>query len=461
MLKTALRDEVALMEPFPRALIDRSRVIVEANIALEAWASRHSGTLVGMPLANVLGVDDDELAAALATGNPGGFRLASTTHSYQETHSSIVIRAVRIFDGHTIVAFDPELAAVGDQTRALGLRESQRLQLLLTASVAFANTRSERELGELLSETARRAFNATACSVHTGEEGSYALVAGENMLAAVWPQDAPPRARTTVQLGHVVTIEGPDEADLILPGIGLGEIFRRAGVHAVIGAPIIEDGTPFGAFACYFDQPRTFDDQAVPLAEALAQLAGQVLVRLRLEARLRRAAMLDEVTGLPNRRLFDENVQQTQRAPAEQIAVLFVDLDGFKAVNDNLGHATGDAVLKEVAERLSNVFRPEDSIARYGGDEFIAALHVADTADAVALADRARAAIAEPFRRLPPEFDITASVGIAITDADDTGTSIDQLIRAADQAMYAAKRDGGDRAIVFDSRARTPSGRNF
>lgn len=440
------------MQPFPRALIDRSRVIVDANIALEVWASRPTGTLVGMPLAGVLGVDDDELAAALATGNPGGVRLASTTHSYQETRSSIVIRAVRISGGHTIVAFDPELAAVGDQTRALGLRESERLQLLLSASVAFANTRSEEELGELLSETARRAFNANACSVHTGEEGTYALVAGVNMLAAVWPDDAPPRAGTTVQLGRVITIETPDEADTVVPGIGLGDIFRRAGVFSVIGAPIIEDGTPFGAFACYFDQPRTFDDQAVPLAEALAQLAGQVLVRLRLEARLRRAAMLDEVTGLPNRRLFDENLQQTQRAPAEQIAVLFVDLDGFKAVNDTLGHSTGDAVLKEVAERLTHVFRQEDSIARYGGDEFIAALHVADTADAIELADRARVAIAQPFRGIPAGLDITASVGIAITDGDAAGASIDQLIRLADQAMYAAKRGGGDRAIVFDAR---------
>ncbi len=445
-------DEVARMAPFPRAVINSSRVIVDANVALEVWASRPAGTLVGMPLASVLGVDDDALTAALATGNTGGIRLASTTHGYQEARSSIVIRAVRISGARTIVAFDPELSAVGEQTRALGRRESERLQLLLSASVAFANTRSEEELGELLSETARRAFNANACSVHTGEAGNYTLVAGENRLADVWPDDAPPRGLIALQLGHVVTVETPDDADRLVPGVGLGEVFRRAGVFSVIGAPIVEDGTPFGAFACYFDQHRTFDDQAVPLAEALAQLAGQVLVRLRLEGRLRRAAMLDEVTGLPNRRLFDENLQLTQRAPAEQIAVLFVDLDGFKAVNDNLGHSTGDAVLKEVAERLTAVFRQEDSIARYGGDEFIAALHVADTADAIELADRARAAIARPFRGLPPGLDITASVGIAITEAGVDGPPTDHLIRLADQAMYAAKRGGGDRAIVFDAR---------
>ncbi|WP_426519107.1 diguanylate cyclase domain-containing protein [Diaminobutyricibacter sp. McL0618] len=440
------------MAPFPRALINSSRVIVDANVALEVWASRSPGTLVGMPLASVLGVDDDALTAALATGNTGGIRLASTTHGYQEARSSIVIRAVRISGARTIVAFDPELSAVGDQTRALGRRESERLQLLLSASVAFANTRSEEELGELLSETARRAFNASACSVHTGEEGNYTLVAGENRLADVWPDDAPPRGRVALQLGQVVTVETPDDADRLVPGVGLGEVFRRAGVFSVIGAPIIEDGTPFGAFACYFDQHRTFDDQAVPLAEALAQLAGQVLVRLRLEGRLRRAAMLDEVTGLPNRRLFDENLQLTQRAPTEQIAVLFVDLDGFKAVNDNLGHSTGDAVLKEVAERLTGVFRQEDSIARYGGDEFIAALHVANTADAIELADRARAAIARPFLGLPAGLEITASVGIAITEAGVDGPPTDHLIRLADQAMYAAKRGGGDRAIVFDAR---------
>ncbi|MFE4468908.1 diguanylate cyclase [Leifsonia sp. NPDC056824] len=433
------------MQPFPRALVDRSHTIVDANMALEVWASRQSDKLVGTPLANVLGVDPDELAAALATGNPGGIRLASSAHGYQETRSSVVIRAVRISGGHTIVAFDPELAAVGERTVALGRRESDRLQLLLAASVAFAKTRTEEELGELLSETARRAFNATACSVHTGEPGNYELVAGEALLEAEWPEDA---RDESVQLGSVVTIQSPAEADVVAPGLGLSGVFERSGVSAIIGVPIIEDDILYGAFACYFDQPRAFDDQAVPLAEALAQLAGQVLVRLRLEARLRRAAMLDEVTGLPNRRLFDENLQQTERAHADQVAVLFVDLDGFKAINDTLGHAAGDTVLKEVAERLSRVFRQEDMIARYGGDEFIAALHVADTTDALELADRARVAIAEDFAGIPPELSITASVGIAITD-DVAGQSIDHLIRLADQAMYAAKRGGGDQAVVY------------
>lgn len=159
--------EVARMQPFPRALIDRSHVVLDANVALEVWAARPAAELVGTPLATVLGVDEGELSAALATGNPGGIRLGSTAHGYQGTRSSVVIRAVRVSGGRTIVAFDPELAAVGERTQALGQRESDRLQLLLSASVAFAKTRSELELGELLSETARRAFNATACSVHT------------------------------------------------------------------------------------------------------------------------------------------------------------------------------------------------------------------------------------------------------------------------------------------------------
>lgn len=441
-----LLDEVANMQPFPRALIDRSRVVVDANLALEVWASRPAESLVGMPLSAVLGVDAEELEAALATGNPGGIRLASTAHGYQGTRSSVVIRAVRISGGHTIVAFDPELAAVGERTAALGRRESERLQLLLSASVAFAKTQTEKELGELLSETARRAFNATACSVHTGEPGNYTLVAGENLLQAEWPKDAPEGA---VQLGRVMTVQTPAEADTAAPGLGLSTVFERAGVSAVIAVPIIEEGALYGAFACYFDQPRTFDDQAVPLAEALAQVAGQVLVRLRLEARLRRAAMLDQVTGLPNRRLFEENVQETERVQADRVAVLFIDLDRFKAINDTLGHAAGDTVLKEVAERLSRVFRQEDMIARYGGDEFIAALHVTDTSDAIELADRVRAAIAEDFAGLPAELNITASVGIALTDGRGADQSIDQLIRLADQAMYAAKRGGGDQAVVY------------
>jgi diguanylate cyclase (GGDEF)-like protein len=216
----------------------------------------------------------------------------------------------------------------------------------------------------------------------------------------------------------------------------------------VLAAPITSEDEQLGAFVCYFDQPRTFDEQAVPLAEALAKLAAQVFVRIRLESQIRRAAMLDEITGLPNRRLFEESFAGAHPSPAEQTAVLFLDLDGFKNVNDKLGHAQGDQVLQQVAERLKTVFRQEDSIARYGGDEFIAAFRVPSPDEAHELADRARVVIAEPYPGLPADIRVTASIGIAVASVDLSVAPIDRLVRLADQAMYAAKSRGGNQITL-------------
>lgn len=437
-----MHDEIARFAPFPLVVVSRSHTIDEANEPFANWARRRADDLVGVGVAEVLGTSDETLAAALAGDNRDGIPLQLSGGG------SVIIRATRISEARTIIALDPAWdvdRSPAGLTRSLGQRERDRLQLLLSASVAFANTQSERELGELLSETARRAFNASACSVHTGEAGNYTLVAGDNRLEAFWPDTSPQRGQLTVQLGRVVLIESPESGDAEMPGFGIGDTLRRAGVCSVLASPISDAEAPLGAFVLYFDQPRTFDGQAVPLAEALAQLAAQVFVRLRLEAQIRRAAMMDEVTGLPNRRLFEENMQQARATSSERAAVLFLDLDGFKSVNDTLGHAMGDTILQQVADRLRHVFRQEDSIARYGGDEFIAAFHVSDQTDAIELADRARAAIAAPFSVLPPELSLTASIGVAVAAEDHP---IDGLIRLADQAMYVAKAQGGDQAII-------------
>ena len=162
--------------------------------------------------------------------------------------------------------------------------------------------------------------------------------------------------------------------------------------------------------------------------------------------------MHDEVTGLPNRRLIEEDVTRTLFQDYSALTVIFIDIDGFKAVNDLLGHAAGDALLHEIGQRLRGVIRESDVLGRFGGDEFIAVAAVDSVGDAAALADRIRAAIAEPYADLPPVLSITASVGV-VTVGNDGAPVMDQLIRAADHAMYEAKMAGGDRVAV----ARTAS----
>ncbi|MDP9407699.1 MAG: EAL domain-containing protein [Actinomycetota bacterium] len=157
---------------------------------------------------------------------------------------------------------------------------------------------------------------------------------------------------------------------------------------------------------------------------------------------LQRASLHDELTGLPNRRLLADRTGQALRSAsrrAERCGVLVLDLDRFKEINDTLGHAYGDALLKQLAERLTGVLREQDTLARLGGDEFallLPGLH--STEDAAAAAQRVLDAIAEPFVVDDVTLDVEGSIGIAV--APDHGRDADVLMRCADVAMYEAKQ---------------------
>jgi diguanylate cyclase (GGDEF)-like protein len=242
----------------------------------------------------------------------------------------------------------------------------------------------------------------------------------------------------------VVKLTSAAEADLMLPGIGIA--YEKAGVHAVIAVPIMDRSDPIGVVACYFTHPREFDEQADPLARALAQQAAQAFIRIRLSDELRRAAMRDALTGLPSRRLFEEQMERALARQTDLSAVLFIDLDGFKAINDRLGHTAGDELLGQVGDRLRRVFREDDAVARWGGDEFIAVFEVHDRAAAIQLAERAREVLAEPFAS-PLGAQVTASIGLVLSSIQD-GVAVERLIRLADQAMYSAKAAGGNQVVL-------------
>src|SRR5665648_243722 len=155
----------------------------------------------------------------------------------------------------------------------------------------------------------------------------------------------------------------------------------------------------------------------------------------------------DPLTGLPNRTLFVDRLEQSLAAAARSghlVAVSFIDLDAFKRVNDTLGHAAGDRLLQEVAERLSAVVRPNDTVARFAGDEFLVLTVGAPGGLPVALADRLLGALHEPPLRAGAET-VTASMGLAVSYE---GVAPEQLLREADAAMYHAKRAGPQRGVV-------------
>ncbi|HEY2735678.1 MAG TPA: diguanylate cyclase [Polyangiales bacterium] len=182
----------------------------------------------------------------------------------------------------------------------------------------------------------------------------------------------------------------------------------------------------------------------------LVRSLRQARERKRCNQRLTDLARTDPVTGLANRSGFNQRIAAAlSRARRQQrrLAVMFLDLDGFKEVNDRFGHSAGDELLKMVGARLSAVVRDYDAVARLGGDEFALLIEdIGDDVDPTEFADRVIAALAEPIASNGAHHVLTASMGVAIYP--EAGLAAEQLLNAADQAMYVAKRRGRNRYFV-------------
>jgi diguanylate cyclase (GGDEF)-like protein len=192
--------------------------------------------------------------------------------------------------------------------------------------------------------------------------------------------------------------------------------------------------------------------------EILADTQADLVVSQQEERDARRRALHDSRTGLPNRDLFDDrlsNAISLARRHDWTLAVLFLDLDGFKKINDMHGHAAGDSVLKEVARRLSLHSRDEDTVCRNGGDEFLYLLvNPRGKTNIERIASLVCANIAEPIAVGGWQFVVNASIGVAVYPGD--GATGDELIRSADTAMYRAKKHEGG-CEFFDQVEKEPA----
>jgi diguanylate cyclase (GGDEF)-like protein/PAS domain S-box-containing protein len=287
-----------------------------------------------------------------------------------------------------------------------------------------------------------------------------------------------PMPRATAVFGPTFDGLGPVRADDVTkdPRYGLSAPYHgmppgHLKVVSYLAVPVVSrSGEVHGGL--FFGHPEVgvFTERGERLASGIAAHAAIAIDNARLyqgaqseltarrhaEAELAHQATHDHLTGLPNRALLQDRLGQAvahlDRGEGA-VAVLLLDLDRFKVVNDSLGHAAGDRILIGVAARLLGAVRPGDTVARLGGDEFVVVcddLH--GELDAVGLADRVASAFADPFVVENQVLNVSASIGIAL--ARDESASPEALLRDADSVMYRAKARGGNRWEIFDATLR-------
>jgi diguanylate cyclase (GGDEF)-like protein len=301
----------------------------------------------------------------------------------------------------------------------------------------------QRQPADLVEQAARAIIDALAADAATYveiEPGSAELVL-RTVFTRAGPDAGPGTIRCqpddpllrAIAAGHLVVDDGAR-----LPFRWVGEL------RSALLMPVRIDERVRGVLCAYCRKPEAFAADEMNFMRATSSVLSSALQRIDSEARLAYLAQFDPLTGLPNRALLADRLSQTivqAKRRDTPVAVLFIDLDGFKAVNDTLGHAGGDQLLKEVAARLQAAVRTGDTVARISGDEFAIVLpELVRPEDAALVAQKVIESLGESLPVQDSEIFVTASVGIAAFPAD--GADADTLIGAADAAMYRAKQTG-------------------
>lgn len=348
-----------------------------------------------------------------------------------------------LLDDPAVGALVANVRDVTDQVRYQGQLEAgeRRVRALVDiGNLALEGGPLDVLFNQVLEAVRDRLDVANGAIVRFESSGEYTVMATTNaqMSARLYDSGSRCPIASTAQLKGrsavwSVEVDGPG----LLPIAGDPTIGRAAVV------PIKPAEGRDGVLAAYSADSTGFTTEDVAFLESLANILAAALSRRNIEEELRRQAVQDGLTGLPNRVLLMDRLG-TALARLERsngaVGVLFVDIDNFKLVNDSLGHSTGDAVVAALATRLREATRPSDTVARFGGDEFVIISEGTDHETTRELAERLRTTIGSPLAINGELTSVTGSIGYAVTS--DPGASAEAIMANADMAMYAAKQSG-------------------
>jgi diguanylate cyclase (GGDEF)-like protein len=413
------------------------------------------------------GCTDEEaesLAAEILAPEPddhGGARLIVEVASGRRVYgrlAAVYDEGVSFFETErNLLASYARLAAAAlDGATALEESRSQTAtaQALLGLARQLVAVGDEREMAQRLVHAVPTIVSCEMAGVCLWDPAAQGLrvtaVHGVSPSAAAVLESLVITQHDTAQLTAMVDQPGARFLDRTTADPFVAGLLSIVDAGAVAVVPIRSNDEFLGVVAAAIDSDVSAledDPQLVARLEGLADLAATALHNARLVEHIKHQAHYDSITGLPNKRLLEARLADAL-GERRHCAVLFVDLDRFKNVNDSLGHEVGDQLLAEVGERLLAVVRDGDTLARLGGDEFAILLTpIADRGVVSAVADRIHAVLEEPFVLDGHRLFVTASMGLAV--APDDGEDCPSLLKKADVAMYRAKEKGRNRHVFY------------
>ena len=458
------------------ALIDADASILRVNAVGAAIVGRTPEDLVGHHLGEIAHPDD------------AGTALESLEEVLERGHAGPVEVRVIGADGATLwlrckgtlLPSDPpttflvfedagpqrEVADRLDQATQELQREHAELERLVAQQAAVAELGTMALRGaplEDLADHCRKLVESTLNVAHCGvlvddghPDGLLLIASSERFSPPVGGY------RYFTDPGLVAVFEA--DGSVLVPDLRLEQRFApnqqklEQGIRSMAAVPIEPRSGLKGVLSAGDNAVDAFRSDDLTFLEAMANVIASAIDAKRALDELRHDALHDALTGLPNRVLLLDRLElalEQAGGRGSQVAVLVCDVDHFKLVNDSLGHAAGDEVLRVVADRLKSQVRPGDTVGRFGGDEFVVVCpDVTEIGSVVAIAERLGTAFAEPMRVLGTDLVATASIGIALGGhLGPEGAA--GLLRDADVAMYSAKERGRARYEVFDTAMRT------